>query len=170
MKNIHESRLVHLQHQALSWKIAQFFFSPNYPTRMSRMTFLLGLFGVTVYLRNSAVQHSKAERLYLRHPSVPHWQNPHLSPQYDVLDHTNHVFSVRIWSWQHVIIIISSYYDLIILRSSYHHIIIKQKRPNICYIFQKWGTQNVWILYSGPSFSSYSHMIIIILSLLIIVS
>ena len=27
--------------------------------------------------------------------------------QYDVLDHTNHIFSVRIWSWQHVSVIIS---------------------------------------------------------------
>ena len=27
------------------------------------------------------------------------------SPQYDVLDHTNHIFSESIWSWQHVSVI-----------------------------------------------------------------
>ena len=27
------------------------------------------------------------------------------SPLFDVLDHTNHIFSVRIWSWQHVSVI-----------------------------------------------------------------
>ena len=47
----------------------------------------------------------------------------HLSPLYEVLDHTNQIFSVRIWSWQRVIIIISSYDDhhIIIWWSSYHH-------------------------------------------------
>ena len=34
--------------------------------------------------------------------SVPHRWHLHLSPPYDVLDHTNHMISVRIWSWQHV--------------------------------------------------------------------
>ena len=32
----------------------------------------------------------------------------HSSPPYDVPDHSTHIFSVRIWSWQCVIIIISS--------------------------------------------------------------
>ena len=54
---------------------------------------------------------------------VPHPWHLHLSPLYEVLDHTNQIFSVRIWSWQRVIIIISSYDDhhIIIWWSSYHH-------------------------------------------------
>ena len=54
---------------------------------------------------------------------VPHRWHLHLSPLYEVLDHTNQIFSVRIWSWQRVIIIISSYDDhhIIIWWSSYHH-------------------------------------------------
>ena len=53
---------------------------------------------------------------------VPHRWHLHLSPQYDVLDHTNHIFSVRIWSWQYISVIISPYED--------HH-------TYICYIFKK---------------------------------
>ena len=34
------------------------------------------------------------------------------SPQYDVSEHTNHIFSVRIWSWQHVSVNISSVAEL----------------------------------------------------------
>ena len=33
---------------------------------------------------------------------VPHPWHFLSSPLYDVSDHTNHIFSVRIWSWQHV--------------------------------------------------------------------
>ena len=42
-------------------------------------------------------------------PSVPHRWHLHLSPLYDVLDHTNQIFSVRIWSWQRISVIISTY-------------------------------------------------------------
>ena len=36
---------------------------------------------------------------------VPHPWHFLSSPLYDVSDHTNHIFSVRIWSWQHVSVI-----------------------------------------------------------------
>ena len=36
---------------------------------------------------------------------VPHPWHLLSSPLYDVSDHTNHIFSVRIWSWQHVSVI-----------------------------------------------------------------
>ena len=36
---------------------------------------------------------------------VPHPWHLFSSPLYDVSDHTNHIFSVRIWPWQHVIVI-----------------------------------------------------------------
>ena len=76
---------------------------------------------------------------------VPHPLHLHLSPLYEVLDHTNQIFSVRIWSWQRVIIIISSYDDhhIIIWWSSYHH-----TTHDICYIFEKKRTQGyqIWLL------------------------
>ena len=36
---------------------------------------------------------------------VPHRWHLLSSPLYDVSDHTNHIFSVKIWSWQHVSVI-----------------------------------------------------------------
>ena len=36
---------------------------------------------------------------------VPHRKHLLSSPLYDVSDHTNYIFSVRIWSWQHVSVI-----------------------------------------------------------------
>ena len=36
---------------------------------------------------------------------VPHPWHLFSSPLYDVSDHTNHIFSERIWSWQHVSVI-----------------------------------------------------------------
>ena len=39
---------------------------------------------------------------------VPHPWHLLSSPLYDVSDHTNHIFSVSIWSWQHVSVNISS--------------------------------------------------------------
>ena len=43
--------------------------------------------------------------------SVPHRWHLHLSPLYDVLDHTNQIFSVRIWSCQCVSNIQDKYKD-----------------------------------------------------------
>ena len=55
------------------------------------------------YYKNAPI----VRRLFVPHP----W---HLlsSPLYDVSDHTNHIFSVRIWSWQHVSVNISSVAEL----------------------------------------------------------
>ena len=53
-------------------------------------------------LQNSAIHRSKAELPFLHLLSVPHRWHLLLSPLYDVSGHTNHIFSVRIWSWQHV--------------------------------------------------------------------
>ena len=52
---------------------------------------------------------------------VPHRWHLHLSPQYDVLDHTNHIFSVRIWSWQYVSVNIC-WVEPSLLLSSLHHL------------------------------------------------
>ena len=43
---------------------------------------------------------------------VPHRWHLLSSPLYDVSEHTNHIFSVRIWSWQHVSVNISSVAEL----------------------------------------------------------
>ena len=43
---------------------------------------------------------------------VPHRWHLLSSPLYDVSNHTNHIFSVRIWSWQHVSVNISSVAEL----------------------------------------------------------
>ena len=43
---------------------------------------------------------------------VPHRWHLLSSPLYDVSEHTNHIFSVRIWSWQHVSADISSVAEL----------------------------------------------------------
>ena len=43
---------------------------------------------------------------------VPHGWHLLSSPLYDVSEHTNHIFSVRIWSWQHVSANISSVAEL----------------------------------------------------------
>ena len=43
---------------------------------------------------------------------VPHRWHLLSSLLYDVSDHTNHIFSVRIWSWQHVSVNISSIAEL----------------------------------------------------------
>ena len=40
--------------------------------------------------------------VFVRSLFVPHPLHLLSSPLYDVSDHTNHIFSVRIWSWQHV--------------------------------------------------------------------
>ena len=42
-----------------------------------------------------------------RRSVVPHRWHLLSSPLYDVSKHTNHIFSVRIWSWQHVSVNIS---------------------------------------------------------------
>ena len=63
----------------------------------------------------------------------------------DVLDHTNHIFSVRKWSKQSVIEIISSYDEW---WSSYHH---KAEKTLHMLHFPK-GYQ-IW--YSSPPFLSY---------------
>ena len=61
---------------------------------------------------------------------VPHRWHLHLSPQYDVLDHTNHIFSVRIWSWQYISVI---NHHIPIWRSSYIHMLYFQKGALVCY-------------------------------------
>ena len=43
---------------------------------------------------------------------VPHRWHLLSSPLYDASEHTNHIFSVRIWSWQHVSVNISSVAEL----------------------------------------------------------
>ena len=43
---------------------------------------------------------------------VPHRWHLLSSPLYDISEHTNHIFSVRIWSWQHVSVYISSVAEL----------------------------------------------------------
>ena len=43
---------------------------------------------------------------------LPHPWHLLSSPLYDVSEHTNHIFSVRIWSWQHVSVNISSVAEL----------------------------------------------------------
>ena len=46
------------------------------------------------------------------HSVVPHRWHLLQSPLYDVSNHTNHIFSVRIWSWQRVSVNISSVAEL----------------------------------------------------------
>ena len=74
-------------------------------------------------------------------PSVPHRWHLHLSPLSDVLDHTNHIFSVMIWSWQHVSVIISSYDSIWVSHScmlscfitlpSFLHLCCDRMRPQL---------------------------------------
>ena len=65
----------------------------------------------TEFLRDSASSFHLAEYLYLQllvRLFVPHRWHLLSSPLYDVSEHANHIFSVRIWSWQHVSVNISS--------------------------------------------------------------
>ena len=65
------------------------------------------------------------------------------SPFLHYTNHTNHIFSVRIWSWQRVIIIISSYDDhhIIIWWSSYHH--AAQNTWHMLYFLERRGLKDI---------------------------
>ena len=67
------------------------------------------LWNTLMLLRNSASSFHWLSSSIFTCSFVLHQWHLLSSPQYDVSDHTNHIFSVRIWSWQHVSVIISSF-------------------------------------------------------------
>ena len=68
---------------------------PGDPSRLSTYSLRCDIRSQTAFLRNLAFQHPKIlVCLFVR----PAWLQLHLSPLYDVLDHTNHTFSESYWS------------------------------------------------------------------------
>ena len=72
---------------------------------------------------------------------VPHPWHLLSSPLYDVSDHTNHIFSVRIWSWQHVSVIHCWVEPSLLLSSSLQH-----SHGAILFLKQFWSKTNSWLL------------------------
>ena len=80
------------------------------------------------------------------------WWHHHLSPPYDVLDHTNHIFSESLSSGddndQDKDLQKDKYKDTHTDKDKYKVL----PRPNVCYIFPKQGVQGFKILYWLSSF------------------
>ena len=68
---------------------------------------------------------------------VPHPWHLLSSPLYDVPDHTNHIFSVRIWSWLHVSVI-HCWVGPSLLLSSFEHM----NEVRIVWIRTQWHIAN----------------------------
>ena len=61
---------------------------------------------------------------------VPHPLHLFSSPLYDVSDHTNHIFSERIWSWQHVSVFITELSPVYCCVVSCCHLFLSPLDPN----------------------------------------
>ena len=113
-KDLLRSRFTGIPHDLLISRVTfQFFYNyEQFPQRVSQekqKAFWIVTSKNSNKLRNSASSfHWLSSSIFTvcRSSSfVPHRWHLLSSPLYDVSDHTNHIFSVRIWSWQHVSVI-----------------------------------------------------------------
>ena len=90
------------------WQILSFYSSPwstflcSIDSSPSQFPYLLQIW----ILRDSASSfHWLSSSIFSYWLFVPHRWHLLSSPLYDVFEHTNHLFSVGIWSWKHVILL-----------------------------------------------------------------